>query len=633
MKRRIAVFANGWNNLGIAQALKGIQEVTDKLNIDIFLFLSFAAFGQREARNQGEDAIFDLPDYKGFDGAIVFSNMLNSEKTPNHIAQLLVENKVPGVSIGIPLEGLSYVGIDNFKGMFEMVDHLVKEHHIKNPAFLAGAKEHPDSNERLEATKQALEMNGIELKEENICYTNWEYLTSMKYAMEYCKRDNPPDAFICANDHNAIAACVGLKKQGFSVPKDFIVTGFDKIPFAETFYPSITTVYQDFEKIGYIAAWQLMEKINGTSKSDKVVVSSSFVKNESCGCMTETEGDSYRKDFCVNAYMKEMESLIFQGQESEMITSIFNCSNYPDFKKSLMTYYKTHRTFPKKDFYFILDSEAKKNFMDASFPTVTKYSDYMDCLVGIKGKRIFHAENFSRNVLLPEYEDKDKPCVYTFTPLHYDASIFGYVVVKDAIEFLIDTTLNHYMIQMNGNLEQYRKNCKLDEMNKALLNISNTDQLTGLNNRFGMEQKGFPLLEKANAKKQKCAVVFVDINRMKHINDNFGHLQGDLAIRTVSSALLQEMPKNWIGIRYGGDEFIALGVCNDEKVVQRYIKKLTDNLTKQVASMQLSYPLTASCGYILTNPDSSDTLIDYINQADNLMYIKKQEAHKADVSK
>ena len=177
MKRRIAVFANGWNNLGIAQALKGIQEVTYNLNVDIFLFLSFAAFGQPEARNQGEDNIFNLPDYKSFDGAIVFSNMLNSEKTPNHIAKLLVENKVPGVSIGIPLEGLSYVGIDNFKGMFEMVDHLVKEHHIKNPAFFAGAKEHPDSNERLEATKQALAMNGIKLKKENICYTNWEYLT------------------------------------------------------------------------------------------------------------------------------------------------------------------------------------------------------------------------------------------------------------------------------------------------------------------------------------------------------------------------------------------------------------------------------------------------------------------------
>lgn len=630
MKRRIAIFANGWNNLGIAQALKGIQEVTDKQNIDIFLFLSFAAFGFSESRNQGEDSIFYLPDYKNFDGAIVFSNMLNSEKNPDNIAKLLTDNNVPAVSIGIPLDGLSFVGIDNFKGMFEMVDHLVKEHHIKNPAFFAGTKEHPDSNERLEATKQALSMNGIELKPENICYTNWEYLTSMKYAMEFSKRENPPDAFICANDHSAIAVCIGLKKQGFSVPKDFIVTGFDKIPFASTFYPSITTVYQDFEKIGYIAAWQLIEKIEGTAKPEKVVVSSSFVKNESCGCMSESEGDSYRKDFCVNAYKKEMESLIFQGQETDMINSIFNCSNFPDFKKSLMNYYKFNKTFADKDFYFILDSEAKKSFMDTSFQNIKKYSDNMDCLVGIKGKKIFSKEHFPRQDLIPDFDDKAKPAVYTFTPLHYDDSIFGYIVVKDAIDFLIDTKLNHYMIQINGNLEQYRNNCKLDEMNKTLLNISNTDQLTGLNNRFGMEQNGIPLLEKANARKQKCAVVFVDINRMKHINDNFGHLQGDLAIRTVSSALLKEMPKNWIGIRYGGDEFIALGVCNDEKAVQKYIKKLTDNLTKQVSSMQLSYPLTASCGYIITDPESSNTLIDYINQADNLMYIRKQEAHKSE---
>ena len=630
MKRRIAVFANGWNNLGIAQALKGIQEVTDKQNIDIFLFLSFAAFSHPESRQKGEDSIFYLSDYKNFDGAIVFSNMLNTGNNPDNISKLLVANDVPSVSIGVPLDGLSYVGIDNYKGMFEMVDHLVKEHHIKNPAFFAGTKEHPDSNERLDATRKALSTNGIELKDENIRYTNWEYITSIKYAMELTKRENPPDAFICANDNIAIAVCIGLRDHGFSVPKDFIVTGFDKISFASTFYPSITTVYQDFEKIGYIAAWQLIEKIEGTAKPEKVVVSSSFVKNESCGCMSESEGDSYRKDFCINAYMKEMENIIFQSQETDMINSIFNCSNYPDFKKSLMNYYKYNRTFADKDFYFILDSEAKNSFIDASFKGTKQFSDYMDCLVGIKGKKIFSKEHFSRQDLIPDFDDKAKPSVYTFTPLHYDDYIFGYIVVKDAVDFLIDTTLNHYMIQINGNLEQYRKNCKLDEMNKTLLNISNTDQLTGLNNRFGMEQNGIPLLEKANARKQKCAVVFVDINRMKYINDNFGHLQGDLAIRTVSSALLTEMPKNWIGIRYGGDEFIALGVCNDEKAVQKYIKKLTDNLTKQVSSMQLSYPLTASCGYIITDPESSNTIIDYINQADNLMYIRKQEAHKSE---
>ena len=106
MKRKIAVLANGWNHLGIASALKGIRTATDKLNIDVFLFLSFAAFAQSEERNQGEDAIFDLTDYSEFDGVIIFSGMLNSQKTPERIAKVIVKNNIPGVSVGWPLEGL-----------------------------------------------------------------------------------------------------------------------------------------------------------------------------------------------------------------------------------------------------------------------------------------------------------------------------------------------------------------------------------------------------------------------------------------------------------------------------------------------------------------------------------------------
>ena len=170
-------------------------------------------------------------------------------------------------------------------------------------------------------------------------------------------------------------------------------------------------------------------------------------------------------------------------------------------------------------------------------------------------------------------------------------------------------------------------------MNKALRNISNTDQLTGLNNRFGMEQNAVPILEAANKKNKKCAIVFADINRMKHINDNFGHLHGDLAIRTVSSALLEEMPEKWVGIRYGGDEFIAVGECKSEKSVIDYVERLNANLKKQVDSMQLAYPLTISCGYILTDPKSDHTLVEYINQADSVMYVHKQQTYEEEKEK
>ena len=633
MKRKIAVLANGWNYQSISHALKGIRSVTDKLNIDVFLFLSFAAFSQSASRNSGEDAIFELTDYTEFDGVIMFSEMLNSQKTPTRIAQTLVSNNIPAVSVGLPMEGLDFVGIDNFKGMYEMVDHLIKDHHIKNPVFLAGAKDHPDSNERLDATRQALSANGIELKDENISYTNWEYLTAMKYAMEYAQKENKPDAFICANDYNAIAACVGLNKLGLSVPKDFIVTGFDKIAFAETFFPSITTVYQDYEKIGYIAAWQLMEKVEGTSHASQVIVSSSFVKNESCGCRSTEDAEPVRHDFCIHAYMNEMEALVKQNNSSEMIGSIFKGSTYDDLKKNILNYYSRANNFPGKEFYFNLDSNARKTFISSSFQIKQTYSEKMCCLVAVKDNKASYIGDFKRKELIPNYKKEKKPVVYTFTSMHFDDNLFGYIVLSDAIDLIWDTSLNHYMIQMNYNLEQYRKNCKLDEMNKALRNISNTDQLTGLNNRFGMEQNAVPILTYANEKKKKCAIMFADINRMKHINDNFGHLHGDLAIRTVASALLNEMPEKWVGIRYGGDEFIAVGECKDEKIVTDYMDRLNKRLAEQVASMQLAYPLTISCGYILTDPESSNNLVDYINKADSIMYVHKQQTYEEEADK
>ncbi|MBP5520600.1 MAG: GGDEF domain-containing protein [Treponema sp.] len=628
MKRRIAVFANGWNNLAIEQALKGIRSVTDKLNIDIFMFLSFAAYNQPESALRGEDAIFDLPDYTDFDGAIIFSNMLNSDEPPRKIAKKLVENNVCGVSVGLPMEGLSLVGIDNYKGMYELINHLVKEHHIKNPAFFAGTRVHPDSNERIQATKEALEKNGLNLNPENIVYTDWEYIKSLELAIEFAKRPNPPDSFICANDYIAIAVCVGLKKLGYSVPKDFIVTGFDKISFAETFYPSITTVYQDYEKLGYIAAWQLLEKINGTEKSEKVVVSSKFVQNESCGCKKENEAETVRHEFCITSFTKEMEWLVFQGQEVEMTGTIFNASNYKQLAENVLKFYSNNKPLNQNDFYFVLDSKARRNLISSSFQVQKKYSETMNCLVSVKDGKAKYEGEFKRVKLIPGYKKKKTPCVYVFTPLHFEDLMFGYVVLKDAMQQIKDTTLNHYMSQMNYNIEQFRKNSRLEEMNKVLRNISNTDQLTGLNNRLGMESNGVPLMEKAHKAKKSCAVVFTDINQMKYINDNFGHLQGDLAIRTVASALLSEMPDKWIGIRYGGDEFIALGVCNDKELVEEYIERIQINLEKQVSSMRLSYPLSTSCGYVLTDPALDFSLNDYISQADDYMYEQKQKAKK-----
>ncbi|MBO4704477.1 MAG: GGDEF domain-containing protein [Spirochaetaceae bacterium] len=630
MKRKIAVLANGWNNISVTQALKGIRSVTDKLGIDIFLFLSFAAVSQTEARNIGEDDIFDLADYSDFDGVIIFSNMLNSEATPKRLVKRLVEQKVCAVSVGIPYEGLSYVGIDNYKGMYDMVDHLVKEHHIKNPAFLAGARDNADSNERLIATREALAKNGIELKDENVRYTNWEYLTSMRYAMEYCKKPDPPDAFICANDHNALAACIGLNKMGYSVPEDFIVTGFDKLSSAETFFPSITTVFQDYEKIGYVSAWQLVNKLDGTAESDNLTVSTTFVCNESCGCKKTAEAEVRRHRACIESYSNEMENIIFRAREAEMTTSVFTCSSFKEFQRNLVSFYSRENFNPfgqSDEFYFILDDNTYKHFIQSSNPVLHTYSDKMHCLVAVKDGKCSEPGGFMRKELIPGYGKKKKPSVYTFTSMHFDDALFGYIVTSNSLKSIQDRTLSKYMIQLNYNIEQYRKNCHLEEINRSLLNITNTDRLTGLNNRFGMEKNAVPLFEEAHKNGKSCAVVFIDMNRMKEINDNYGHLQGDLAIKTVASVLSECNPEGWIGIRYGGDEFVSVGICNDEKIAVKYIDEVCTLLKKRAEELALEYTITVSCGYALSDPASTLTLFDYVSKADSVMYLNKQKTY------
>ena len=628
MKKKIAVLANGWNDYSITQAIKGIKSCTKDLDVDIFLFLSYAAYGQSPERNYGEDSIFDLPDYSDFDGVIIFSAMLNSTETPQKIGKKLLEAKIKAVTVGMEIPGIDYVGIENTNGMYDMVCHLVTEHHIKNPVFLAGPKSNVDSNERLEAAQKALNKYEIKLKKSNIKYTNWEYLTSMKYAQEFMASDNKPDAFICANDYIALGACIGIERAGYQVPYDAIVTGFDRISHAETFYPSITTVFQDYAKIGYIAAWHLFELIEGTAQIHKVEVSSKYLRNESCGCKTSSDADDLRRSFCRNAYSREMENIIFQDHTTTCSKILFESKNVKIFKENINSYLKKHHSFEGDNYNLILTDSAIKTLSDSSFKMKKNYSDKMHSIVTIDKGVIKNIDEFNRPVLIPNYEESGESKFYTFTPLHFDDYIYGYLVMGDAETQISDTSLHHYLVQLNSNLEKYRQNLNLDEMNRTLRNISIKDPLTGLYNRFGMEQDGVEMLENAHKEGKSCLIMFADINRMKHINDGYGHLQGDLAIRTVASSLLDNIPESWIGIRYGGDEFLTLGVCDNEKKARDLLDKINDYLEKQVASMQLSYPLTISCGYIFTDPKKKLSLMDYVNQADSVMYKYKRKTYE-----
>lgn len=141
-----------------------------------------------------------------------------------------------------------------------------------------------------------------------------------------------------------------------------------------------------------------------------------------------------------------------------------------------------------------------------------------------------------------------------------------------------------------------------------------TDLLTSLKNRNYLNKKA-PDWE--NSKVYPQAVVIIDLNNVKYINDNYGHEEGDKLIVTAASTLVNTQLENSEIIRTDGNEFLVYLVGYSERQVETYAKKLE----KEMKS--LPHDFGASVGYSMIEDDIK-TLDDAINEATLEMMTKKQ---------
>ena len=150
MKHKIAVYANGWSDEIVSQALEGMMRYARKSGVDVFVFLTFASYGAPEQSNQGENSILHLGDLADFDGLIILSNILNTdEDTVRQYCAEAEEKGIPVISVGMDIDKAGYVKLDNVTSLRELVLHLIRECGVKRMAFAGGNQEHADCKERL----------------------------------------------------------------------------------------------------------------------------------------------------------------------------------------------------------------------------------------------------------------------------------------------------------------------------------------------------------------------------------------------------------------------------------------------------------------------------------------------------
>lgn len=218
MKRRIAVFANGWGTEYLREVVKGIHEIAKDVKADIFAFVDFSSHAEQEKINRSESNIFRLPELRDFDGAVVMANSFNMQEEIDLVYDKVRKAGIPVVSIEHEFEGITTISTDNYNGMYELTQHVIQKHGARHIVFVSGPKEHAENNIRLQAVRDAACANGLFLKEEDIICGDWAKLKAQEQLREWMNQyRNLPDVFICANDIMATGICETVMEWGYRV--------------------------------------------------------------------------------------------------------------------------------------------------------------------------------------------------------------------------------------------------------------------------------------------------------------------------------------------------------------------------------------------------------------------------------
>jgi diguanylate cyclase len=179
------------------------------------------------------------------------------------------------------------------------------------------------------------------------------------------------------------------------------------------------------------------------------------------------------------------------------------------------------------------------------------------------------------------------------------------------------------MLRMNEKLLDQTKMLELSE--EKLQHIAYYDTLTQLPNRHYFTINVERALEDADNKASSLALMFIDIDRFKHINDSLGHNVGDMLLVQVAQRLsdcLSKLSGRHLSSRYGGDEFIIMLEDSSREEVNAVAKRILQRLRESFLVQAHELFVSASIGVSLY-PDNGYVYTDLLKQADTAMYAAK----------
>jgi len=180
----------------------------------------------------------------------------------------------------------------------------------------------------------------------------------------------------------------------------------------------------------------------------------------------------------------------------------------------------------------------------------------------------------------------------------------------------------------NAFLISYRDITELVKMREKLKGLAFQDELTGIRNRRAFLVIAEKMISIADRSGRELNLYFMDMDNMKWINDNLGHLNGDRALVIIASILKGSMRASDTVARVGGDEFAIMAVDSTVEGGKTLQENLYKAFAERNSSGDLPFELAVSIGMAHYDPASPCTLSELLSSADADMYRSKVKRKK-----
>lgn len=629
--KKIALIMDGWKRYFTyawpAGILQRIRETGEEINL--YIFNSSGDWSRDKEYNTGEYNIYTLPNFNDFDGIIMDVNNIRYTDISRHVIEEVKKSGKPAISVACEIEGMYYVGIDNYSAVSEQMRHLHEVHGCRKFWFVMGPAENYENQMRARAMMDYASLHGIEISQHDFYYDSFEYKTGYEgFQTLFERHQQLPEAIMCANDNIAVGVCEAAAKLGYHVPDDFKVTGFDNFDKASYYFPRISTVEHIREEVGIKCVDLLLGIWNG-----EAVPRFNFTKTEnlywdSCGCQSDIMID--HREYIKNSVLFDIETENFEEQLLELEYDLMNCKTVAEMSNWLIYCMPSMRC---DAMYLVLDEhmndfknpnkEFDIHMIDDESFYISGYPSRMNIEFAYENGKVQELLTNSIESLFPLFESNHSGTDFLFLPIHFGNRTAGYIALRNATYLMEQQYLFKVLIVLTSAIENLHEREKLQYMNKVLADKNIRDAMTGLYNRKGYLSLGMDLYERKKDEGEDLTIMFLDLDRLKFINDHYGHEAGDQAICIVASAILKNCNKDAVPIRTGGDEFVIIQPPMTEAEVIVLIDKIKQDIVSACDEMGLPFEITFSAGAVHTDMQKDKSLDDYIRDADEVMYEEK----------